>query len=254
MGITASRAIRIKNAISPMITSSSRASIGKIFVAEGYRLIRPALIEDTPIADDLKTRRHHYAALSSTTVPMNDPVQERNEVLYRLDLAVAHLQESMNGQLIPDEGASLGYAVKGARNREDVAAVTGGMVFRGNRVEAGGACAFGADGPCARFILTVMKTNPLIRSAATVTFSENALDVFEAMLLECIPLDQSVKAPPISTMDWGIAASCIDGVPDVIYDDGGNKKPGIMYIFGEEPLVVANNIIICSNRILNIEL
>ncbi|MEI8330218.1 MAG: thiamine-phosphate synthase family protein [Methanomicrobiales archaeon] len=185
---------------------------------------------------------------------MKDPVLERNKVLYRLDLAVTHLQESMSGLLIPDDGASLGYAVKGARDRESVAAVTGGMVLCVGRVTAGGTCAFGADVACARSILTVMKTNPLIRSAATVKFSENALDVFEAMLLECVPLDQSVKAPPISTMIWGIAACCTDGVPDVIYDDGRNKKPGIMYIFGEDPLVVTNNIIICSDRMLNIEL
>jgi hypothetical protein len=34
-----------------------------------------------------------------------------------------------------------------------------------------------------------------------------------------------------------------------MYAAGGNKNPGIIYIFGEDPIVVTNNIIICSNRI-----
>ncbi|MDO9326927.1 MAG: thiamine-phosphate synthase family protein [Methanoregula sp.] len=185
---------------------------------------------------------------------MKDPVQERNEVLYRLDLAASHLEASLNALLIPAEGASLGYAVKGARDGEGVAAVPGGIVLCDGRVTRGGICAFGSDEHCARICLTVMKSDPRIRSAATIRYSENVLGVFRAMLLECVALDTSKKAAPISTMDWGVAASCTDGVPDVIYDKGGDKKPGIIYIFGEDPLVVANNIIICSNRILSIEL
>jgi predicted fused transcriptional regulator/phosphomethylpyrimidine kinase len=94
-----------------------------------------------------------------------------------------------------------------------------------------------------------MKCDPRIRSAATICFSKKALAVFGAMLLECTPLDRTRKAPQTGTMDWGIASGCIDEVPDVMYDSGSDKQPGIIYLFGEDPVVVANNIIICSNRI-----
>jgi predicted fused transcriptional regulator/phosphomethylpyrimidine kinase len=47
-------------------------------------------------------------------------------------------------------------------------------------------------------------------------------------------------------MDWGVAAACKNGVPDVIYPRGGR---GAFIILGEDPVDVANNIIICSNRI-----
>jgi len=50
-------------------------------------------------------------------------------------------------------------------------------------------------------------------------------------------------------MDWGIASCCNDGVPDIIFDKCNETRPGVIHIFGEDPLVVANNIIICSNRI-----
>jgi hydroxymethylpyrimidine/phosphomethylpyrimidine kinase len=88
-----------------------------------------------------------------------------------------------------------------------------------------------------------------MRSAATIRFSEKALAVFRAMFLECIPVSSHQKPPAITSMDWGVAACCNGGVPDIIYDSGGNEKPGYMHIFGEDPVVVANNIIICSNRI-----
>ena len=180
---------------------------------------------------------------------MKDAAQERNEVLYRLDLAVTHLEASMSPLLIPDSGASIVYAIKGARDRDGVAAVPGGMVFRDGKVTARRPCAFGADEQCARIVLTAMKFDPLMRSAATIRFSENALAMFKGMLLECTPIDRTQKAMGISTMDFGVASCCNNGIPDIIYDSGRNKKSGNMYIFGEDPVVVTNNIIICSNRI-----
>jgi predicted fused transcriptional regulator/phosphomethylpyrimidine kinase len=180
---------------------------------------------------------------------MKDPAQERNEVIYRLDLAVTHLEASMSPMFIPDSGASLVYAIKGARDRDGVAAVPGGIVLSDGKVTAGKPCAFGADEQCARIVLTAMKFDPLMRSAATIRFSENALAMFKGMFLECSSIDRTRKATGISTMDFGVASCCKDGVPDIIYDLSGNTKSGIMYIFGEDPVVVTNNIIICSNRI-----
>jgi predicted fused transcriptional regulator/phosphomethylpyrimidine kinase len=182
-------------------------------------------------------------------VYVKDPEQERNEVLYRLDLAVTHLEASMSPLLIPDNGASIVYAIKGARDRDGVAAVPGGIMHREGNVTAARPCAFGADEQCARIVLTAMKFDPHIRSAATINLSEKILSLFQAMLLECTPIDYTKKAPAISTMDWGVASCCNDGVPDIIFERGENKKSGIMYIFGEDPVVVTNNIIICSNRI-----
>jgi len=50
-------------------------------------------------------------------------------------------------------------------------------------------------------------------------------------------------------MDWGIASCCEDGVPDVIYRKGPSIKESRIILTGEKPADVANNIIICSNRI-----
>lgn len=185
----------------------------------------------------------------SMVVIVKDPVQERNEVLYRLELAVNLLESSMNPLFLGEGKANLAFAVKGARDGNGVAAVPGGIVVKDGKVTRQDPCAFDADGDAARIVLTAIKCDPNIRSAAILGFSDKMLGVFEAMLLECAPIQNLSKSAAISTMDWDVASCCADGVPDIIYNRKGDRKPAVLYIFGEDPVVVANNIIICSNRI-----
>jgi hydroxymethylpyrimidine/phosphomethylpyrimidine kinase len=99
-----------------------------------------------------------------------------------------------------------------------------------------------------------MKFDPTMRSAATLRFSKNTLMVIESLLLDCASFDRAQEPPGISTMDWGVASCCKDGVPDVCYDCGGTGKEAIVRILGENPIGVTNNIIMISNRIINVEL
>ena len=178
-----------------------------------------------------------------------DPAHERNTTLATLKAAATQLGVSINVRLIPPEGISFGFALRGARDTGGVAAVDGGI-----RISAegpvGGPCAFGTDEPVVRIILTCMKFDPVMRSAALVQFSDRALIVLkDDLFLECAPLDLISNNQGISTMDWGIASCCKDGVPDVIFRKGPGGKESRIVLFGESPADVANNIIICSNRI-----
>ena len=176
-----------------------------------------------------------------------DPVQERREVLGRMEDAVALLARSMSPQLIPPPGAQIGYAIRGARDKDSVAAVTRRISVTEGNIQPGGPAAFGTDEEIARIILTVMKFDPVRRSAALLRFSERALQVLDGdLFLDCVPTDTATAPQGISTMDWGVAAACKTGVPDVIYPRGAR---GALIILGEDPVDVANNIIICSNRI-----
>jgi hydroxymethylpyrimidine/phosphomethylpyrimidine kinase len=179
-----------------------------------------------------------------------DPARERNNSLSTLQAAVAQLEPAMNLRLIPPEGISFGFALRGARDRNGVAAVNGGIKSgEGGRAEAG-PCAFGSDEPVVRIILTAMKFDPVMRSAAVLQFSDRALKVFENdLFLERATLDASSVNPGISTMDWGIASCCKKGIPDVIIRKGAGTSDSRIILFGEGPADVANNIIICSNRI-----
>jgi len=185
---------------------------------------------------------------------MKDPGRERSEVLERLAQATLLLEQSLDIRLIPAKGANLAYAIRGARDKNDVAAVQGGIINENGKPHAVGPCTFGGDENTARLVLTAMKFDPTMRSAAILRFSKNTLKVLESLLLDCASFDRTHEPPGISTMDWGVASCCREGVPDVCYDYGGKGKEAILRILGENPIGVANNIIMISNRTINIEL
>ncbi len=181
---------------------------------------------------------------------MNNPAQERNDVMDRLAQAVALLEGSLDRRLIPEHGLPLGYAIRGARDSHGVAAVQGGIVAGETKPRAAGPCGFGMDDGIAGIILTAMKFDPLMRSAASVQFTGRARAVLEDdLFLECVTGDPRQVSEGISTMDWGVASCCRDGVPDVIFRPGAGGNVSRILLFGEDPVGVANNIIICSNRI-----
>jgi hydroxymethylpyrimidine/phosphomethylpyrimidine kinase len=80
------------------------------------------------------------------------------------------------------------------------------------------------------------------------------LKVIEGLLFECSSFDTTKAPPGIRTIDWGVASCCKEGVPDVCYETGETGKEGIFRFFAEDPIDVTNNIIMISNRIINIEL
>jgi hydroxymethylpyrimidine/phosphomethylpyrimidine kinase len=194
------------------------------------------------------------SVLSIIDMFMKDPGWERSDVLEKLTDAAALLERSMDIRLIPKNGASLAYAIRGARDKNGVAVVKGGIVQEHGKPHAAGPCAFGADEDIARIVLTVMKFDPEMRCVATLRFSGNILQVIGSLLLECSSFDPASVPPAISTMDWGVASCCKEGVPDVCYETGEAGKEGIFRFFAEDPVDVTNNIIMISNRIINIEL
>ncbi len=185
---------------------------------------------------------------------MISPEQQRNDVLTRLSRAVVLLEESMDSRLVYGAGTNIGYAIPGARDRMGVAAVDGGLVVQKNDIRAAGTCGFGADSEIARILLTVLKFDPEMRCAATIRYADAIRRVLEDLFLECCTIDPSGQPPGVSTMDWGVASCCRDGVPEAIVDPGPRKESAVIHLFGENPAVVAGNIIMLSNRIIRIEL
>ena len=59
---------------------------------------------------------------------MKDPGRERSDVLEKLTEATALLERSMDIRLIPENGARLAYAISGARDKNGIAAVQGGII------------------------------------------------------------------------------------------------------------------------------
>lgn len=178
---------------------------------------------------------------------MNDT--ERAYVIHRLESAVGQLVKGMAPALIPEVGTNIVYALAGAQESREVAGVMGRIVRVGGEVRPVGEVAFGASDHIARIVLTAMRFDERIRSAANIRFSEENVEILEAMLLEVRSFDRQREPPGVKTMDWGVASCCRDGVPDVIYDRGAVGKEPMVRILGEDPADVAQNIIKLSRRI-----
>ena len=175
--------------------------------------------------------------------------EEKEEVRKRLGLAVQILAEGMTPSLVPGTGSNIGYALPGARTPVDVAGVTGGIMRGGDGVRPAGEVAFGAAGGAARVVLTAMRTDPGIRSGAVIAYSGVVLATLDDLLLEICEFDRAREPPGVSTMDWGVASCCREGVPDVIFDRGTAEKEPLIRILGEEPVSVARTVVAISHRL-----
>jgi hydroxymethylpyrimidine/phosphomethylpyrimidine kinase len=179
---------------------------------------------------------------------------ERREILENLSFAVEELKRKMDHRLIPEVGSNITYALSGARNPTDVAGVEGRIVKMRGSVHPVGACAFGASDHIARIVLTAMRFDPLIRSAANIRFSEDLASLLEELSFEICWFDRAREPPGIQTMDWGVASCCKDEIPDMILDRGAQGKEPMIRILGPDPVSVANTIIMLSSRITTMEI
>ncbi len=169
-------------------------------------------------------------------------------VLETLRAESARLLPALNVGIIPPEGVSFGFAVRGARDPDGVAA-TRITTKSGSPPAVASSGAFGTDDPVVRTLLTVLKFDPEIRCASILAFSDRILSILrDDLFLECRSTPPS-RNPGISSMDWGIAACCRDGVPDLVVVRGSTAQDSRIVLFGEDPAAVSSNIIICSNRI-----
>ena len=185
----------------------------------------------------------------NTISGMQNPAQERSDTLRILDGACRLLEEGMAGPLVPDSGSNIAYALRGARSVTDVAAVTGGLHARKGVVRRSGEVAFGAEEWIAGTLLTVMKFDPAVRSAVRIQYSEKVYRILSDIFMECTTIRGKDNPAAAGLMDFTIAACCNDEVPDVIAVIGPAPESRVIWLFGEEPALLASNIIILSNRI-----
>jgi predicted fused transcriptional regulator/phosphomethylpyrimidine kinase len=180
---------------------------------------------------------------------MTMTTEERDDVVRTLQSAVEQLVRTMHPSLIPEVGTNIVYAIRDARIGGDVAAVEGRIVRAADQPTPVGRVAFGASDHVARIVLTVMKFDPDIRSAANIRYSPEIIAVIEDLFLEICSFDRGQEPPGTRTMDWGVAFCCKNGVPDVIFDKGAVGKEPMVRILGEDPLQVAITIGTISSRI-----
>ena len=173
------------------------------------------------------------------------------EIMERLRYAVSLIRESMDGVLIPEVGMNIVYARESARTPADVAGVRGRIVRLDGRAHPVGDVAFGASDHVARIVLTAMRFDRSVRSAANIRYAPGIVPILEDLFMDVCSFDRQKEPPGISTINWGVASCCKEGVPEVIYDTGSVGKEPMVRILGQEPVEVAKKVLKVSMRIID---
>jgi hydroxymethylpyrimidine kinase/phosphomethylpyrimidine kinase len=176
--------------------------------------------------------------------------KEREGVLEELRLALQRLEAEPLGHLIPEVRSNLGYALPGAQDHLEVAAIPGRITEVGNRIVAFKDPAFGASRHIARVILSAMRHDPRMRSAMNIRLGQDVLEACVKAGLRLAKFDRreepkEVKEREGSTLEWGTdrAISALGEVPDAVYDEGDVGKEPMVRILGRGPMEVVTKLI-----------
>jgi len=172
---------------------------------------------------------------------------ERWEVLQAMAEAAARLLELDPAEMVPAVQMNMGYAVRGARTTEDVAAFPGRIGTRRGRLWFKGPAEFGVSSHVARLCLTYMARYPFMRAAVDIRYDEAILARARERGLSIAFWDrrkepEEVKGREGKSLDFLVEAalSRCDGPPDIIYDHGDVGKEPIIRLFARDPRELLN--------------
>jgi len=181
---------------------------------------------------------------------------ERYRCIEELKQAIARLKGEWTGNVIPEIQSNFGYALPFALSTADVAGVPGRIIRVGESAETLHDPAYGASSHVAKVILAVMRFDGSYRSAMNIRFSEEIVDILNALKFDVASFDRArepaeVKLREGSSLEWGTtdALSRHKGIPDAVFDRGGDGKEPIVRILGRSPAEVADKILKISRAL-----
>ncbi len=184
--------------------------------------------------------------------------RDREQVLRDLKSAVEKIVHLPLGALIPEIRSNLGYALPGALDPDEIAAIPGRISQVGEWPLISRDPAFGASRHIAKVILAAMRYDPEMRSAMDIRYSEELVRVCRDLGLQVASFDRSdepqdVKAREGSTLEWGTQRAIRDfgQIPDAIYDRGEVGKEPVIRILGKTPGEVVDKIAMIGKTLGN---
>ena len=176
--------------------------------------------------------------------------KDRERVLKDLREAVHRLVHQPVGELIPEVRSNLGYALPGALDHEDVAAIPGRISQVEKSLLICNDPIFGASRHIAKVILAAMRFDSEMRSAMNIRYSKKLIEVCQGLGFRAASFDRAqepedVKAGEGSTLEWGThrALKGLGHIPDLVYDEGDMGKEPMIRILGRNPSEVVEKIL-----------
>jgi hydroxymethylpyrimidine kinase/phosphomethylpyrimidine kinase len=150
-------------------------------------------------------------------------------------------------RVIPETQTNFAYALFGAVNISDVAAVRGRIIKIENTAVPASYVKFGASSHVASAIIAYMSINPDFRSAINIRFDERIVhackSLFSVAGYDRAEEPKSIKRKEGSSVAWGVLAALSKNPrADVIYHAGDVGKEPMITLFGRNPAEILERI------------
>jgi len=172
---------------------------------------------------------------------------ERDRILGNLVRAIAMLERcDAFARIIPEVRVNLAYALPGASDPSEVAAVEGRITRVHGRARASGLPAFGASDHMARLLVETMRRDPVLRAGINFAYDEGLEGCVRAMGYLPVPIDRSKEPEEVAradraSMPWKIreVIEAAGGVPRLFWESPALGKEPLFVLLGEDAAGVA---------------
>ena len=184
-----------------------------------------------------------YAKKTKFGYNSNPTYINKEKVIKNLSYAL-YLLKKMDFTLIPEVGSNIAESLPFPRDFKDVAALTGRIIK--NKLGGFyivGDVEFGASEHIAKIILSASKFNPEVRACMNIKYDEELIKLLKDKFT-ISSFDRKEEPPNVSTMEWGTKFACekFGGVPDIIYDKGGEGKEPMIRVLGKNAIEVVKKV------------
>ena len=184
-----------------------------------------------------------YAKKTKFGYNSNPTYINKEKVIKNLSYAL-YLLKKMDFTLIPEVGSNIAESLPFPRDFKDVAALTGRIIK--NKLGGFyivGDVEFGASEHIAKIILSASKFNPEVRACMNIKYDEELIKLLKDKFTVS-SFDRKEEPPNVSTMEWGTKFACekFGGVPDIIYDRGGEGKEPMIRVLGKNAIEVVKKV------------
>ena len=152
--------------------------------------------------------------------------------------------------ILPEVGTNIAMALPNAKTLEEVAGLTGRIIYVENRAVGVGEPKFGATRFMGVVLLTAMRHNPKFRAVINIKYSSQIVKVCEALGMEVKTYEWGEKPKEAIEMKCTIPYTIdkLQRASEVIYDLGDVGVEALVTIFGHTAIDVARKAIRIARR------
>lgn len=153
---------------------------------------------------------------------------------------------------MPEVGMNIVKAIEYpyVRSKEDIIGIEGRIVKIRKGLKVVGPAKPGASSHIARAVLTIIKFDPSVRAALNIGYRKSFIDAAKRLGFKIVMVSRREEPPNIKskegqTMQWIVSEAIrrIEGIPDIVYDDGDIGKEPMIRIFGHSAVEVVKKLI-----------